>query len=410
MSEGRKSAPVAYLLALLTGLVGGHNFYLGRYAAGIGQFALTLIGLKFAPWLLLVELLWVVYDLVFMGKFLQHANEQDADAADATEADGETTEDPAAVATYHKHQASYKAAYDMGDMNGAARHGTLALAALRVAVKGGPNDLLAGNLNNMGAVCRLLGDNTRARGYLDESVRMFRQLGLKTGAEDMVSSMNNLALTCADMGDHAAAERLYKQLQAALPPGEATNQSVRLLNNLANLYGKMGKLMESELALERALGMAAKASDMDVTLHTDLLNNFASTLMDRQAWDRSRTLYQQALALQERACKGISRAAATSHNDLGVMAEKLGDWATAQQHHERALHLKQICVPDELLVIAKSEHSLGGVYFARGNFAQAAKMATKLVATYTQALGSTHPETIQARTNLAAIPHEYLPQ
>ena len=36
-----------------------------------------------------------------------------------------------------------------------------------------------------------------------------------------------------------------------------------------------------------------------------------------------------ALALQERACKGISRAAATSHNDLGVMAEKLGDWAAA---------------------------------------------------------------------------------
>ena len=409
MSEGRKSAPIAYLLALITGPAGGHNFYLGRYLAGCGQFALTLIGLKFTPWALAVALLWVLGDLVMMNKFLHHAKELDEDA-EAAEDGSETTHDSAAVATYNQHQASYKAAYDMGDMNGAARHGTLALAALRAAGKGGPNEVLAGNLNNMGAICRLLGDHTRARAYLEESVRMFRQLGLKTGAEDMVSPMNNLALTCADMGDHAAAERLYKQLQAALPAGQATNQSVRLLNNLANLYGKMDKPMESELALERALVMAAKVSDMDVTLHTDLLNNHASTLMDRQAWDRSRTLYQQALALQERACKGISRAAATSHNDLGVMAEKLGDWAAAQQHHERALHLKQICVPEELRDIAKSEHSLGGVYFARGNFVQAAKMATKLVATYTQALGSTHPQTIQARTNLAAIPREYLPQ
>jgi tetratricopeptide (TPR) repeat protein len=407
MSEGRKSAPVAYLLALITGLVGGHNFYLGRYLAGLGQLALTLIGLKFAPWLSVVVVLWVLGDFVFMGKFLHQANELDADSA---EADNETTVNPAAVAAYHKHQASYEAAYDMGDMNGAVRHGTLALASLRAAVKSRPSEILATNLNNMGAICRLTGDHTRARAYSEESVALFRRLGLKTVDKEMVSSINNLALICADTGDHAAAERLYKQLQAALPAGQATNESVRILNNLADLYGKMGKPMESELALERALSVAAKVPEMDVTLHTHLLNNFASTLMNRKAWDRSRALYQQALALQERACKGVSRAAATSHNDLGVMAERLGDLAAAQQHHERALHLKQICVPDELLDIAQSEHNLGGVYFARGNFAQAAKMATKLVATYTQALGASHPETIQARTNLAEIPREYLPQ
>jgi tetratricopeptide (TPR) repeat protein len=405
MSEGRKSAPVAYLLALFTGLVGGHNFYLGRYVAGFVQLALALIGLKFFSWLWIVLLLWVLGDLILMNKFLHHANDLDAEA---TVADSETPDDSAVVDTYDKHHAGFQAAYDMGDLRGAARHGTRALAVLRKSVKNRPDEALAGYLSNMGEICRRLGDHTRARAYLEESVAIGRQLGLKPTLEGMASSINNLALVCADMGDHAAAERLYKQLQAALPPGQATNESVRLLNNLANLYGKTGKPMEAELTLEKALAMAAKVPEIDTTLHTDLLNNYASTLMDRKAWDRSRTLYQQALAVQELACKGISRAAASSHTGLGVMAEELGDLAAAQKHHERALHLKQVCVPDDLLDIAQSEHNLGGVYFARGNFAQAAKMATRLVATYSTALGPMHPETVQARTNLAAIPSEYL--
>ncbi|MES2947768.1 MAG: tetratricopeptide repeat protein [Pseudomonadota bacterium] len=405
MADVNKSAPVAYLLALGTGLVGGHNFYLGRHVAGFVQLALTLLGLMFSPWLLKAALLWMLGDLIFMHKFLHRANKLDANAA---EAETETTDDVAGVAIYNKHHASFQAAFDMGDMRGAPRHGTLALAALKAVVKGHPDAALATYLSNMGEICRILDDHPRARAYAEESVAMCRQLGLKTADENMALSINNLALICADMDDHAAAERLYKQVLAALPAGRATNDSVRLLNNLAMLYSQIGKHMEAELTLEKALAMAAKVSEMDSTLHTDLLNNYASKLMDRQAWDRSRTLYQQALAVQERACKGISRAAARSHNDLGVMAEKLGDLAAAQQHHGRALHLKQICVPDELLDIAESEHNLGGVYFAQGNFAQAAKMVTGLVETYTKVLGPTHPQTLQARTNLAAIPREYL--
>ncbi len=409
MATARKSAPIAYLLALVTGLVGGHSFYLGRTTAGFCQLALTLMGSKISPWVLAVNLIWVLGDLLFMNKYLDQANNgPGADASDADDSDAPDVS--AAVASYNTHHASFKSAFAMGDMRGAERHGTQALAALRAAVKNQPDEALSVYLSNLGEVCRLLGDHTRARALAEEGVAMGKQLGQKPTEEGMASSINNLALICADMGDHAAAERLYRKLQAAQPPGQTTVESARLQNNLADLYGKMGKPMEAELAYEKALALAAKVSDMDAKLHTDLLNNYASTLMDRQAWDRSRTLYQQALAVQEGACKGISRAAATSHNDLGVMAEKQGDLAAAQHHHERALHVKQVCVPDELLDIAKSEHSLGGVYFARGNFAQAAKMATRLVETYTKALGPTHPQTVQARENLAAIPSEYLPQ
>ena len=405
MAKSTKSAPVAYLLALGIGLIGGHNFYLGRHIAGFAQLALALLGLMFFPWLLKGALLWVLVDLVFMHKYLHHANSIGAGAA---EVDPDTTDDLVGVANYNKHDTSFLAAYASGDLRGAARHGTLALAALKAIHKGRADNAQATYLSNMGEICRLLGDFPRARAYAEESVAMCRQLGLKTANEDMASSINNLALICADMGDHAAAERLYKQVLATLPAGQATNDSVRLLNNLANLYGHMDKPMEAELAFEKALALADKVAEMDSTLHTDLLNNYASKLMDREAWDRSRTLYQQALAVQERACKGISRAAARSHNDLGVMAEKLGDMAKAQQHHARALHLKEICVPDELLDIAESEHNLGGVYFAQGNFAQAAKLITRLVETYAKVLGPTHSKTLQARANLAAIPHEYL--
>jgi tetratricopeptide (TPR) repeat protein len=323
--------------------------------------------------------------------------------------DNQSPDNSVVISNFDEHDAMFRAAFENGDLPDAASHGRLALAELRTeAVKDGPNEHLATYLSNIGEVCRRIGDHNRARAYLEESVAIGTQLGLKpTLEEGMLSSINNLALVYADMGDHAAAERLYKQSLESVPAGQAHVQSVRVLNNLASLYGDMGKPMEKELTFEKALAMAAKVFDMDVALHTNVLNNYASTLMDGKSWERSRALYLRALAVQERACKGVSLDAARTHNDLGVMEQKLGDLTAAKNHFERALHLKQICVPDELLDIAESEHNLGGVYFEQGDFEQAARMAQRLVATYTEALGASHALTEQARANLAAIPREY---
>lgn len=329
MAKSMKRERIAWLLALTTGVAGGHNFYLGRYAAGATQLALGLAAAVRYRWLFVLVAAWLLLDLLFLNKLVEGANRGVAHG----DADAETQ--------------------------------------LATQLAAGP-DTAPAPLDPRGPI--------------------------------------NVNEYHADPRNHAAAMRMYLKELAALPKGQASNEALRLLNNLAHLYGRMGKAMEAELAYGKAVVMGRKIADVDTTLFTNTLNNYASTLMDRKAWDSSRELYREALAVQQAACKGISREAATSHNDLGVMAEKLGDLATAQKHHARALLLKQICVPDDLLDIARSQHSLGGVYFARRNFAEAGRLVGQLVTTYTRVLGASDPKTVQARANLEALPPEFRPE
>lgn len=72
ISNEKKSALVAYLLWFFLGLFGAHRLYLRRYASGVAQFSLMLIGTLTAPILigyapLLILSLWWVLDIVLIS-------------------------------------------------------------------------------------------------------------------------------------------------------------------------------------------------------------------------------------------------------------------------------------------------------------------------------------------------------
>ena len=59
-SPRRKSLLLAYLLWLITGLIGGHRFYLGRLWTGLLMAALTIVGIAALPLLAVAALWWIV--------------------------------------------------------------------------------------------------------------------------------------------------------------------------------------------------------------------------------------------------------------------------------------------------------------------------------------------------------------
>jgi TM2 domain-containing membrane protein YozV len=54
----RISEPLVFILAIYTGLFGGHNFYLGRKGAAIAQLILTCLVVT-----LIVSMIWLIVDL-----------------------------------------------------------------------------------------------------------------------------------------------------------------------------------------------------------------------------------------------------------------------------------------------------------------------------------------------------------
>ena len=74
-----KDIGIAYLLALLLGGFGAHNFYAGNTAAGVIQLVLTVLGVL-TSWLAIgflfigAVLVWVIVDLFMLPSYIRQAN------------------------------------------------------------------------------------------------------------------------------------------------------------------------------------------------------------------------------------------------------------------------------------------------------------------------------------------------
>ncbi|MEE8824071.1 TM2 domain protein [Lentilactobacillus sunkii] len=76
-----RSAAVAYLLAIFTGLVGGHRYYMGKTGSAIAMTLITLLTLGIG---LLVTSIWTIVDLFLINNWLQEDQKRiENDAAQA---------------------------------------------------------------------------------------------------------------------------------------------------------------------------------------------------------------------------------------------------------------------------------------------------------------------------------------
>jgi tetratricopeptide (TPR) repeat protein len=105
-----------------------------------------------------------------------------------------------------------------------------------------------------------------------------------------------------------------------------------------------------------------------------MLNNFASLFMARREFDKARPLFERSLDIQQGSCRGISQAAATAHNDLGLIAQEEGDLRQALMHFKRTLLLNQICAPDHFRNIDNAQRNIDSVSMVLATVARAARM------------------------------------
>ena len=96
--------------------------------------------------------------------------------------------------------------------------------------------------------------------------------------------------------------------------------------------------------------------------------------MSRRDFVRARELFERSLDIQQGSCRGISQAAATAHNDLGLIAQEEGDLRQALVHFKRTLLLNQICAPDHLGNIANAQRNVDGVSGTLAAVARAARV------------------------------------
>lgn len=227
-----------------------------------------------------------------------------------------------------------------------------------------PHRVLLGRVvEYWGSINRYLGQFTKARGILEESLRLL--------PEDCFSEtmhvMNELGVIAYRLGEFESAREIHeKVLELRESSGEPRSIAVSL-NNLAIVAHEMG---DDEIAIklhERALRLRTEGGDNRGRAAS--LNNLANVLYKVKRIEEARTLYEQSLEIRRKINdrSGI----ASCLNNLGTLQESTGNYPEAERLYLESLAIKRDIGDDR--GTGNTMNNLGSVYTKMGNFEEARK-------------------------------------
>jgi CHAT domain-containing protein/Tfp pilus assembly protein PilF len=233
---------------------------------------------------------------------------------------------------------------------------------------------------------------------------MVAQLEKGPPSRDLGGALNNLAQVYGDMGRDAEAEPLYKRSLAVMEKAVGLDSADMApeLNNLAALYQRQFRYAEAEPLFKRALALREKALPPGHPDAGQSLNNLA-TLYERQ--DRhsdSEPLFKRALAIY-RKVPGADPAVATLLNNLGQVYKAEGRYADAEPAIKQSLAIREKVLGRDHVDVARSLNNLADLYQRQDRFAEAEPIYQRALSVRERTVGPDHPDTVASLNNLASL-------
>ncbi|XP_035671701.1 uncharacterized protein LOC118412786 [Branchiostoma floridae] len=209
---------------------------------------------------------------------------------------------------------------------------------------------IAGSLNNLGLSCIDLGDHKKAINYFEQSLSMLKTVyGVNTAHPNIATSLNNLGMCWTRLGDHKKAIH-YHELSLSMRKsiyGENTahRDIATSLNNLGASRASLGDYKKAISYHEQSLTMK-KIIFGENTAHPDIaasLNNLGISRRDFGDHKKAIRYYEQSLSMRE-TIYGENTAypeSAGLFNNLGVSWNDLGDHEKAISYFEQSLSMRK---------------------------------------------------------------------
>jgi len=188
-------------------------------------------------------------------------------------------------------------------------------------------DGAAMSLNNIGTVYRTLGNYDSAAAFLDESYRMYGDLG---DAEAMVRTLSNMAAVLLDKGDLDGAESTIGRAQGIASGIKMAYNPLRKSRGV--LLAKRGDHAAAEKILLELKGL------VDATDHFEMaaINSaIGSIMLETGRLQDAIGYYGAALAADRWA--GFHRGIAGDLEKIGSVYDQLEDYPTAADYYQRSL-------------------------------------------------------------------------
>lgn len=274
-----------------------------------------------------------------------------------------------------------------GDVEGAERIYRDALA-MRRALFGNEHADVADSLDALGLALRQRGGYAAAEPLHSEALALRRRL-LPAGHPDLARGMSDLALVRTDLGEFDSAEALYREAKGLLVQayGARHPHVATVSNNLARLLQVQRRFDEALPLLREALAIRIESlgerHETVALAHNDLGLTLAESGDDAGA----EAAYARALAAYP---TDHHWRAATIFN-LGRIAEKRGDFATAERHYRDALERQRRDYGPGHDRVGTDLNRLGVVLFRQGRLDEAETHMREALGIFRSRLADGHP-------------------
>lgn len=195
---------------------------------------------------------------------------------------------------------------------------------------------------NFAGTLRLMGQLGKSYTLFIESKELLEKLG-ETGSYEYISLLNNLSLTCQDMGDGEQAIRLAEaSLEAVAKLPELEDEIPTALNNLAAMLLRQKKYDDAEYRVRQAL-MEFKKLPVPSAHEAAALSTLGVILFNTGRTEEAADTFL-ASATGTLAFFGKNVDYASTLRSMSICREKLGDWDGADTALEEAVE----CLADLL--------------------------------------------------------------
>lgn len=256
------------------------------------------------------------------------------------------------------------------------------------------------------AVCLAIGLSNAHADYANETEAKIQQLqqAIEVNPDDAVD-LNDLANLYQKLGQYTQAEPLYHRSLAIREKtlGPDHPDVAASLNNLASLYQKQGQYAQAETLHLRSLAIDEKTMGSDHPYVAEDLNNLANLYQRQGRYTQAEPLYQRSLAIRENALGTDHPDVAQSLKNLAGLYYYQGHYAQAEPLIRRSLAIDEKILGPNHPLVASDLNNLAGIYIDQGQYAQAEPLLVRSLTIDKNALGSSHPDVASDLSSLAGL-------
>jgi tetratricopeptide (TPR) repeat protein len=189
----------------------------------------------------------------------------------------------------------------------------------------------------------------------------------------------------------------------ACPASLAEDDDPNVLNQRVTQLFEQGKYWEAIPIAERAVEVSKRSRRLDDPETAEALNNLGVLFQKIRNYAKAEPLLQAALRIRQKALGPEHTLTANSLNNLGELYQDMHEYSKAEPLLQEALRIRQKVLGQEHADTAQSLNNLALLYWVMGEYAKAEPLDQEALRIRQKVLGSEQPDTATSLNNLALV-------